>query len=123
MKTLILFAAFFALVSFNSCDYSATSNYPSTESAVQASPADAQMAAIQQKLAEKQNSGEITEEQAAALLLLIIAAIAENAGADAASSSFSGNNQVGNSGYTEDEVMDMVVDQAINPVGVIDYNY
>lgn len=122
MKTWILFAAFFALVSFNSCDYSA-SNYPSTESAVQASPADAQMAAIQQKLAEKQNSGEITEEQAAALLLLIIAAIAENAGADAASSSFSGNNQVGNSGYTEDEVMDMVVDQAINPVGVIDYNY
>lgn len=122
MKTLILFAAFFALFFFNSCDYSASNN-PSTQITVQASPEDAQMAAIQQKLAEKQASGEITEEQAAALLLLIIAAIAENAGTDAASSSFSGSNQVGNSGYTEDEVMDMVVDQAINPVGVIDYNY
>ena len=119
MKNWIIFAALFALVSFNSCDYSG--NYAGTENTVQSSPEDAQMASIQQKLAEKQASGEITEEQAAALLLLILAAIAEQG--NVASGGFDNSNQVGNSGYTEDEVMDMVVDQAINPVGVIDYNY
>lgn len=116
MKNWIIFAAFFALVSFNSCDY--TVNYTGTESAVPSSPEDAQMATIQQKLAEKQKSGEITEEQAAALLLLVLAAVAEQGEAG-----FNSGSQVGNSGYTEDEVMDMMVDQAINPVGVIDYNY
>ncbi len=120
MKNLIIFATFFALCFFNSCDMSGTYTN-NTENATQLSPEDAQMAAIKQKLAEKQELGEITDEQAAALLLLILAAIAENGGTDAATSDFSP--EVGNSGYSEDEVMDMVIDGAINPVGVIDYNY
>ena len=120
MKNLIIFAAFFALCFFNSCDLSGTYS-TNTENSTQLSPEDAQMAAIKQKLAEKQELGEITEEQAAALFLLILAAIAENAGTDAASTNF--GPEVGNSGYSEDEVMDLVIDEAINPVGVIDYNY
>jgi hypothetical protein len=121
MKNLIIFAAFFALCFFNSCDLSGTYS-TNTETSTQLSPEDTQMAAIKQKLAEKQELGEITDEQAAALFLLILATIAENAGAaDAASTNFSP--EVGNSGYSEDEVMDLVIDEAINPVGVINYNY
>lgn len=119
MKTWIIFVAFCALFTFNSCDYSGT--YTNSEGQEQLSAEDAQLAAIKQKLAAKQKAGEITEEQAAALLLLIVAAIAEQG--DALSAGFDGTKQVGNSGYTEDEVMDLVVDEAINPVGVIDYNY
>lgn len=121
MKNLIIFAAFFALCFFNSCDLSGTYSN-NTENSTELSAEDAQMAAIKQKLAEKQELGEITDEQAAALFLLILAALAENAGAaDAASTNFSP--EVGNSGYSEDEVMDMVIDHSINPVGTIDYNY
>ena len=120
MKNLIIFAAFFAICFFNSCD-SSVSYSGNTENTSQLGSEDAQMAAIKQKLAEKQELGEITEEQAAALLLLILAAVAENAGTSTATGSFSP--EVGNSGYSEDEVMDMVIDHSINPVGVIDYNY
>jgi hypothetical protein len=120
MKNLIIFSAFFALCFFNSCDLSGTYTN-NTENSTELSTEDAQVAAIKQKLAEKQELGEITDEQAAALFLLILAAIAENAGTNAASTNFSP--EVGNSGYSEDEVMDLVIDEAINPVGVIDYNY
>jgi hypothetical protein len=118
MKNLIIFAAFFALCFFNSCDLSGTYH---AENSSEFSTEDAQVAAIKQKLAEKQELGEITDEQAAALLLLILVALAENAGTDAATTNFSP--EVGNSGYSEDEVMDMVIDHSINPVGTIDYNY
>lgn len=120
MKNLIIFTAFFTLCFFNSCDLSGTYSN-NTENNTELSAEDAQMAAIKQKLAEKQELGEITDEQAAALFLLILAALAENAGTDAASTDFSP--EVGNSGYSEDEVMDMVIDHSINPAGTIDYNY
>lgn len=121
MKYLIIFAAFLTLGLFSSCDLSDAYSSNSTSS-LQTSPEDAQMAAIKEKLAQKQEHGEITDEQAAALLLLIIAAIAENAN-NTSGSSTSFSPEVGNSGYTEDEVMDMVIDHSINPVGTIDYNY
>ena len=123
MKKGIFITAIFAVFFFNSCDLSST--YPQTdavETSAKMSPEEAKMAAIKQKLAEKKELGEITDEQAAALLLLILSAIAsESANAESVTTSYS--NEYGNSGYSEDEVMDMVVDQAINPVGTINYNY
>ncbi|MBK9487582.1 MAG: hypothetical protein IPO07_01465 [Haliscomenobacter sp.] len=124
MKKGIFIAAIFAVFFFNSCDLSST--YPqtdATETSAQMSPEETKMAAIKQKLAEKQELGEITDEQAAALLLLILAAIASESGNADAGGSTGYSNEYGNSGYSEDEVMDMVVDQAINPVGTINYNY
>ena len=123
MKKGIFVAAIFAAFFFNSCDLSSSyQETGATETSAQMSPEEAKMAAIKQKLAKKQESGEITDEQAAALLLLILAAIAsESDNAEAVSTGYS--NEYGNSGYSEDEVMDMVVDQAINPVGTINYNY
>jgi hypothetical protein len=120
MKKVMILVAIFAVCFFNSCD-SSSSYEQSNSTEAQANSEDAQVAAIKQKLAEKQENGEITDEQAAALLLLILAAIANEGGNADASSNFSP--EYGNSGYSEDEVMDMVIDHSINPVGTIDYNY
>ncbi|WP_353484260.1 hypothetical protein [Haliscomenobacter sp.] len=120
MKKAMILAAIFAACFFNSCD-SSSSYEQSNATEAQANPEDAQIAAIKQKLAEKQQNGEITDEQAAALLLLILAAIANESGNANEASNFSP--EYGNSGYSEDEVMDMVIDHSINPVGTIDYNY
>jgi hypothetical protein len=119
MKKVMILAAIFAVCFFNSCD-SSSSYEQSNATEAQANPEDAQVAAIKQKLAEKQENGEITDEQAAALLLLILAAMANESGQTNAAS-FSP--EYGSSGYSEDEVMDMVIDHSINPVGTIDYNY
>jgi len=71
------------------------------------------------EIAEKQENGEITDEQAAALLPLILQQFANEGGNADASSDFSPDTAT--PATSEDEVMDMVIDHSINPVGTIDY--